>query len=105
MYIRPLLEYGSSSFIAASKTKLERLQKVQNEAIRCCLRLPRYIRIDLLHEYAGIDRVEERLKKLNTHLLESMARVNEDVKKLVDDQHIHEHSLPKSPLDILKSST
>ena len=100
MYIRPLLEYGSSSFIAASKTKLERLQKVQNEAIRCCLRLPRYIRIDLLHEYAGIDRVEERLKKLNTHLLESMARVNEDVKKLVDDQHIHEHSLPKSPLDI-----
>ena len=79
MYVLTLLEYGSSAFIATSKTNQAKLQKVQNEALRICLNLPRYIRIDLLHEYGGIDRVEEGMNKLNKRLLESMTASNKDI--------------------------
>ena len=41
IYIRPLFEYGSSAFVAASRTQLSRLQNIQNEAIRISLSLPR----------------------------------------------------------------
>ena len=82
---------------------MDKLQKIQNEAIRICLRLPRYIRIDLLHEYAGIDTIAERLKILNQRLLATMVSTNEDIKKLVDQQHLTQTLAPKSPLDLLRS--
>ena len=103
MYVRTLLEYGSSSFLVSLKSNMEKLQKIQNEAIRICLRLPRYIRIDLLHEYAGIDTIAERLKILNQRLLATMVSTNEDIKKLVDQQHLTQTLAPKSPLDLLRS--
>jgi hypothetical protein len=105
MYVLTLLEYGSLAFLATSKSNQEKLQKVQNEALRICLNLPRYIRIDLLHEYAGIDRVEEGMKKLNKRLLESMTASNKDIGGLVTEQHLHVDMLPKSPLDILKTQS
>ena len=103
MYVLTLLEYGSSAFLATSKSNLDKLQKVQNEALRICLNLPRYIRIDLLHEYGGIHRVNEGMQKLNKRLLESMTISNEDIASLVSDQQRHVDMLPKSPLDLLKT--
>ena len=103
MYVRTLIEYGSSSFLAMPKSNMEKLQKIQNEAIRICLHLPRYIRIDLLHEYAGIDTIAERLKMLNQRLLATMVLTNEDIKKLANQQHLTQTLAPKSPLDLLRS--
>ena len=103
MYFLTLLEYGSSTFLATSKSNLDKLQKVLNEALRICLNLPRYIRIDLLHEYGGIHRVNEGMQKLNKRLLESMTISNEDIASLVSDQQRHVDMLPKSPLDLLKT--
>ena len=71
-YVRPIIEYGSISFMSAPKVQLSRLEQIQNEAIRICLRLPRYIRISLLHEYASIEPIYTRISKLNLSLLETM---------------------------------
>ena len=101
VYILSLLEYGSSSFIATSKVNQEKLQRVQNEAIRLCLNLPRYIRIDLLHEYAGIDKIWDRFKQTNRRLLGTMTVRNEHIRKMVQDQPLHHGILPVSTLDIL----
>ena len=102
-YVLPLIEYGSSSFIAAPITTLVNLQRVQNEALRSCLSLPRYIRSDLLHEYAGIDFTSDRLKTLNRRLLESMTRSNPDIKLLIENRLLYQDVPPKSPLDVLFS--
>ena len=101
VYILSLMEYGSSSFIATTKGNREKLQRVQNEAIRLCLNLPRYIRIDLLHEYAGIDRIWDRLVKTNRHLLGTMTVTNEHIRKLAQDQPLNNGMSPVSPLDLL----
>ena len=100
-YVQPLMEYGSASFIAAPKTSLSKLQKTQNEAIRICLRLPRYIRVDLLHEYASLNPIKERLVNVNRRLLETMIIHNDDIRDLVQQRNSTQDSLPKSPLDIL----
>ena len=84
IYVRPILEYGSLSFIAAPKSQLDKLQKIQNEGLRICLRLPSYIRTGLLHECASIEPINDRLLSLNSHLLRKMYYQNPDVKKLID---------------------
>ena len=98
-YVLPLMEYGSSAFIAAPKSTLENFQKVHNEALRTCLKLPRYISIKLLHEYAGIDCIKSRIKALNKRLLELMARTNQNIKQLIDNQPLFKDMSPMSPLD------
>ena len=101
VYILSLMEYGSSSFITTSKLNREKFQRIQNEAIRLCLNLPKYIRIDLLHEYAGIERIWVRLMKTNRHLLGTMTQSNEHIRKMTQDQPQNQNVLPISPLDLL----
>ena len=88
VYVLSLIEYGSAAFMAISKMNFAKLQRVQNIAIRICLNLPRYIRVEL--EYAGIDTIIDRLSRTNK-LLKSMA---------VNNEH-HLGMLPRSPLDVL----
>ena len=101
VYILSLIEYGSTAFMAMSKMNFAKLQRIQNEAIRICLNLPRYIRIELLHEYAGIEKIIDRLSRTNKRLLKSMAANNEHVSKLCQEHHHHPSMLPRSPLDVL----
>ena len=75
--VRPLFEYGNIAFLPAN---VKRLQQVQNEFIRLSLKLPRYIRINLIHEAAGLEMVENRLLDLNQGLL----------KKMIEFEAVHE---------------
>ena len=100
-YILPIIDYGSISFIAAPSLNLEKLQKIQNEAIRVCLKLPSYIRTDLIHESAGLEPVITRLKNCNLRLLSRMLNQNEHVRDLCSSQPDLSHLCPKSPLDAL----
>ena len=84
-----------------SEPLISKLQKIQNEAIRICLSLPRYIRIDLLHEYASMSPVQERLVKVNRELLKTMTEQNDDVRDMLMNHKMNQNILPKSPLDIL----
>ena len=63
-YIRPLIEYGCVATVAAKMETINKFQKIQNEFIRVCLNLPRYIRTDLLHEAACLETIKERITTL-----------------------------------------
>ena len=101
-YIRPIIEYGSIAFISASKTQMDRLLSIEHNAIRTCLRLPRYIRNSLLHEYASLEPLSVRLIKFNKKLLNIMKTNNSHIQTLLAN-HIPTHDLALSPLDILGS--
>jgi len=62
--IRPILDYGSISFLAASMSQKLRLQRIQNQGIRIALRLPRYTTVLWLHEITGLQTLDERWKTL-----------------------------------------
>ena len=100
-YVRSLFEYGSSSFISASKLHLSRLQKIQNNAIRACLGLPRYLRTTLIHDCASIETVFERLTSASRHLLSKMMRHNDNIRELVESHVSSTNGNHLSPLDIL----
>ena len=57
-----MFEYGSISFLPANTL---RLQRIQNEFIRLSLRLPKYLRTNLIHEAAGLEIIGNRLLELN----------------------------------------
>ena len=101
-YVRPILEYGSMAFLAAPKMQLDRLQKIQNDAIRICLKLPKYIRIELLHEYASMMPVTNRLAIFNKKLINIMKTNNIHIESLVSN-HTFSIATQKSPLDIILS--
>ena len=101
VYILPLMEYGSPAFISTSKSNISKLQKVQNEAIRISLRLPRYISINLLHEYAGIEKIGDKLIDKSKLLLEKMSMQNEHIRELMEEHELHANVPPRSPMDLL----
>ena len=102
IYIRPIMEYGSFSFVAAPKIHISKLQKIQNEALRVSLRLPGYIRIELLHECASIETFDERLQSLNLRLLRKMYRHNQDIKQLIESFFSENSFQSTSPISIVK---
>ena len=112
VYVRSIFEYGSVSFLQCPDSVLESLQKIQNKAVRICLRLPRYVSIKLLHESAGIPTVKERLAQLGKGLVKRMEQSNPLVKSLIKEreakilnlirQYGHVTAQPhRSPLDII----
>ena len=104
IYIRSLFESGSISFITAPQIHLDKLQKIQNEAIRRCLRLPAYISIRLLHESSGLPLVKDRLKVFNLGLVTKMSQRNPSIRELRDEVNVLNDTYVgslKSPLDII----
>ena len=102
-YIRPIIEYGSFCFLAAPKQNMSMLEKIQNQALRICLHLPSYIRTSLLHEYASIKTLTDRLHSLNKKLLTKMSSHSADIKNLVDNYNDAENAFEsaKTPLEVL----
>ena len=102
IYIRPLFEYGSAAFLAAPKEQIEKMQKVQNQAIRIGLRIPSYLSINLIHEAACTQKLKERLIDLNKKLLSSMKQNNYHVHSLTQDRPTNVYNQnTKSPMDLI----
>ena len=102
-YLRPLAEYGSAAFIASPNAQMDRLKRIQNEAIRVCLNLPSYIRTDLLHEYSGLEPIYNRLLRMNVPLLQRMRQNNVHIAELISQNlNGHEQGL-KSPIEMIMS--
>ena len=59
-FVRPLFEYGSIALIHIPK-QIQRIQKVQNLFIRTSLRIPSYLSTNLIHQAAGLEKIDERL--------------------------------------------
>ena len=99
-FVRPLFEYGSVSLIHIPK-QIQRMQKVQNIFIRTSLKIPSYLSTNLIHQAAGLEKIDERLRKLNKTLLTKMTK-SETVQGLRSDfESIVPLNNYKSPLDVL----
>ena len=104
IYIRPLSEYGSASFITTPSSQFDRLKRIENESIRASLQLPKYIRTTLLHEYASLEPIKDRLLKLNASLLSRMKLHNDDVKTLCESLPSYESAQPVTPISLIMNS-
>jgi hypothetical protein len=71
MIIRSVIDYSSVILSSLSETRLLRLQRIQNSAIRTIYGLPKYTRISELHELAKIELIKDRLNKLNEKYIRS----------------------------------
>ena len=98
-YVRPLFEYGSISFLPAHGIKC--LQQIQNEFIRISLKIPRYIRTDLIHQAAGMETVYDRICTLNCKLLKTMNSQNCIAETITKSKRSIALNKFKSPLDII----
>ena len=74
---------------------------IENNAIKTCLRLPRYIRDSLLHEYASLELLSVRLIRFNKKLLNIMKSSNEHIQALITD-HVPANLGILSPLDVIE---
>jgi hypothetical protein len=98
------MEYGSIAFLNVCKTRINRFQIVQNDAIRAILKIPKYIRIQTLHDAASIPTISDRLVSLSQKHLASMEQSYPLLKTLYLKKGINQKNELShiSPLDILK---
>ena len=100
-FIRPLIEYGCIATLAMKTDTIAKFQRIQNEFIRVCLSLPRYIRTDLLHEAACLETVKERVLVVGRKHFSKLLNLK-TIKDLCNQYH---ETMPlnnfQSPLDYL----
>ena len=86
VYIRSIFEYGSVSFVHSPDSTLDILQKIQNRAIRICLRLPRYVSLKVLHESACLPMIKVRLLQLSLKMVTKMKVSNPVLENLISER-------------------
>ena len=113
VYVRSVFEYGSVSFLHCPDSTLATMQKIQNKAIRICLRLPRYVSLRLLHESSCLPTIKERLQQLGSKMVAKMKVGNPLIRQLVEKKEADNvravrtqgqnvtHRSHRSPLDII----
>jgi exonuclease III len=69
-YIRPIMEYGNVVTADAPLSSINKLQLVQNHALRVALKKPMITGIQTLHDLAGIDFIKDRLIYLQERALD-----------------------------------
>ena len=113
IYVRSIFEYGCVSFLHCPDSLFDEMQKVQNKAIRVCLRLPRYVSLKLLHSNSCLPTIKERLLQLGKRMLVKMKAGNPLVSELIKEKEADNLQIIltpsqrkvnrsyRSPLDIL----
>ena len=85
-YVRPVLENGAIAFLSAPKTKLEKIQLVQNKAIKIACCLPWCTSTRKIHQVAEIEPIKNRFQSLANKFIHSLEEHSE-LFKLQKDLH------------------
>ena len=100
--IRTIFEYCSVCIISAAETHLQKLQLIQNQALRVILKTPAYVSIHDLHDCSGLGKIKDHLKEFAQKRLESMKVQSPLIEKVMEDyshvKHIKENA---SILDVI----
>ncbi len=100
--VRPIFEYSSLSVIDAAEVHLDKLQLIQNQALRVILRLPAYISIKDLHDCSGFSPIKVHLishaKRRLKALLNTSPLLHQTISEFKQVRHIIQNA---SVLDIL----
>ena len=73
-YVRPVLEYGAIALLSAPKTTLEKIQLVQNKAIKIAYRLPWCTSKRKIHQLAEIEPIKNRFQSLANKFIHTVIR-------------------------------
>ena len=100
--IRPIFEYGSICTTTAAECHLEKLQLLQNQALRSILKTPNYVAVKDLHDLSAIPRIKEHLLAFAQKQLGTMKTHSPIIQSTIDNYrkvaHVKENA---SILDIL----
>ena len=102
--VHPLYEYSCISMINAADCHIEKLQMIQNQALRVVLKCPAYISIKDLHDYSGLPLIKDHLIKFAKGRLNAIRKASPLVEKTIQNyeevKHIRQNA---SVLDVLTS--
>ena len=97
-----LFEYGSICTTTAAECHLEKLQLLQNQALRSILKTPNYVAVKDLHDLSAIPRIKEHLLAFAQKQLGTMKTHSPIIQSTIDNYrkvaHVKENA---SILDIL----
>ena len=100
--IRSIFEYCSVCIINAAETHMQKLQLIQNQALRIVLRTPAYVSINDLHDSSGLLKIKEHLIQFAQRRFANMERSSPLISKTVEEyaqvKHIRENA---SVLDVI----
>ena len=100
--IRPIFDYASICIINAAEVHLDKIQLLQNQALRVVMNCPRYVSIKDLHDCTGSYPVKSHLimdaKRRLSIMKKNSPIVGEVIVQHQALQHITENA---SPLDVL----
>jgi hypothetical protein len=100
--VRSVFEYSSIAWISAAEVHLQKLQLIQNAAIRAALKVPIYIPDIVIHDASGLPRTTEYLKDFSkSHLKRIQSNSPMVAKALEDFQYVQWNKKHPSPLDVL----
>ena len=100
--ILPIFEYGCVAHVNAADVHLNKLQVLQNSAMRLCLKLPKYIPETALHDASGLNPIATHLRQFAARRLEAMKSTSPGVKATIEKYHtVKWNKHHKSPLDVI----
>ena len=101
--IRSIFEYSAICFITAADCHLQKLQLIQNQALRLVLATPAYISTKDLHDCSGIQPLQQHLTDFAQKRLTLMKRISPIIASTIQEhqkvKHIKENP---SILDIIR---
>ena len=100
--VRPIFEYSAIAHVNAAQCHQLKLQRIQNAAIRCILKLPCYTHTDILHDASGLTPLHDHTIQFGKKRLQAMREQSPIIEEVVTqfDQVSHA-TIWKSPLEFL----
>jgi len=93
--IRPIIDYAASTLITLGMTRIQKIETVQNEALRIILGVNRTAKVECLRKEAGIVSLYDRIKEIN---LNTCARVLSDSRdSIAKEQMLRLRTIGYSP--------
>ena len=102
--IIPVFEYSSLCIINAAEVHIEKLQLIQNMALRAIMGCPKYISTSDLHDCTGFLPIKDHLISFARKRLDSMQKNSPLVARPIHQYGLVRHIIAnKSPLDVIYS--
>ena len=100
--VRPIFEYSAVAHVNAAHSHQLKLQRIQNAAIRCILKLPAYTHTDILHDASGLTMLHDHIKEFGKKRLHSMREQSPIIQEVINQFGLVSHvTIWKSPLEFL----
>ena len=100
--VRPIFEYSAVAHISAAHCHQMMLQQLQNAAIRCILKIPKYISTEILHDASGLSKLHDHSISFASHRVKTMEKTSPIIQETLDQFQLVQNKLThKSPVEFI----